>query len=310
MPADAQARIRQLASNVTFRESLGKANSIIVPFNDAGSSVPLYCVHSLSGKATDYSALALMLGPDQPFYALQVPFKNRDTDFGGDICKVSIPQIARHYAEALQRFQPEGPFALGGWSYGVILAFEMAQQLRAMGREVALLVAFDLVPLNVNAPANRITFASEVLWTAPRWIRAHPLVREKGILAFAGHTLGKAAGIAQRRFTGAPSEPVGDTVDKYVRPEHYPPAHLALMQTMLDVAALYVPQRYDGAVQVYAATSEVPISHAACMRRDWRALAPRAEVRAVSGTHRSMIEDRDGQALARHLYGRLAALSQ
>ncbi|HEY5336679.1 MAG TPA: thioesterase domain-containing protein, partial [Rhizomicrobium sp.] len=207
---------------------------------------------------------------------------------------------------------PEGPFALGGWSYGVILAFEMAHQLRKMGREAALLVAFDLVPLNVNAPSNRIAFASEVLWNASRWMRAHPLVREGRVLQFAGQAWGKAVGAAKRRLSGTvpPSGPIKDVIENYVRPEHYPPAHLALMQTMLDVAELYVPERYDGAVQVYAATSEVPAVHFARLRRDWRALAPLAEVRAVSGTHRSMIEERDGQALAAHLSERLAIFAK
>ena len=95
--------------------SLGRAKNIIVPLNEGCARLPFYCVHSLSGKATDYIALARMRGPEQPLYGIQMPVKNRNADFGGAIASLSIPAIADYYREALERFQPSGALALGGW---------------------------------------------------------------------------------------------------------------------------------------------------------------------------------------------------
>ena len=297
VPTDPLARMRQLASNVTWRESLGKAVDIIVAFNDSGTSVPLYCVHSLSGKATDYGRLAMLLGPRQPFFAIQLPVQNRDETFGGALGQVSIPHIARHYVEALEQFQPDGPLALAGWSYGVIIALEMAQQLAARGRDIALLVAFDLAPLNVAAGTGGPTYKIDLARNALPWLMNHRLIKKRAFAQFGARMLLK------RPAKAAPSE---DRIENHVDPANYPPAHARLMQKLLDAAALYVPQTYGGRVQAYAAVSEVSFAAFAQMKRTWQAIAPNAHTLLVAGTHRSMIEEPDGRRMARHLAALLA----
>ena len=83
-----------------------------------------------------YFGLAQELGPDQPFYGLQAVGLYQAPHR-------SIEEMASHYLEALQTVQPEPPYLLGGWSLGGLIAFEMAQQLRRSGREVALLALID-----------------------------------------------------------------------------------------------------------------------------------------------------------------------
>ena len=51
--------------------------------------------------------------------------------------------MARHYVEAMRELHPEGPYLLGGWSFGGLVAFEMARQLAAAGAEVPLLALLD-----------------------------------------------------------------------------------------------------------------------------------------------------------------------
>ena len=51
--------------------------------------------------------------------------------------------MALSYIEALKEVQPEGPYLLGGWSMGGIVAFEMAQQLQRDGHEISLLALLD-----------------------------------------------------------------------------------------------------------------------------------------------------------------------
>lgn len=62
--------------------------------------------------------------------------------------------MAAYYIEALRRVQPSGPYFLGGWSFGGLVAFEMAQQLQKAGDEVALLAMLDTVaPVPGNTPS-------------------------------------------------------------------------------------------------------------------------------------------------------------
>ena len=82
--------------------------------------------------------LARILGPEQRFYGIQAPPEMHNAEFA-----VSIESMARYYLEALVAFQPEGPYLLGGWSAGSVIALEMAQLLKVSGRKVELLIALD-----------------------------------------------------------------------------------------------------------------------------------------------------------------------
>ncbi len=99
---------------------------------------PLFFVHPVGGNVFCYADLAHHLGAEQSFYGLQ--------SFGlaeGQTPLAEISEMAGRYLEAVVRAQPEGPYLLGGWSMGGIIAFEMAQQLQSAGQEVALLALLD-----------------------------------------------------------------------------------------------------------------------------------------------------------------------
>ena len=68
--------------------------------------------------------------------------KHRGLEEGQDP-HTRIEDMAAYYIEALQTVQPTGPYLLGGWSMGGVVAFEMAQQLHAQGQRVALLALLD-----------------------------------------------------------------------------------------------------------------------------------------------------------------------
>ena len=303
-PAARLARMQQLASNVAWTESLGRAKAIIVPLNESAKGLPFYCVHSLSGKATDYIALARMLGPDQQLYGIQMPVKNRDAQFGGAINTVSLPAIAAYYRQALERFQPSGPLALGGWSVGSLIAYEMARQLRAGGRDVRLLVAFDMAPWNSGAATSprHLPYLGALLRNALPWAVHHRLFRQPSLQAIRDIVAQKAAATAVAPMSSEERYLAKDFIDT----AKYPPAHVALMQDILDVMLRYQPGRYDGKVQVYVAKTEVAFSHFPKMKAQWRAVAPMAGIAPVAGSHQSMIEEKNGARLAQHL-GRLLA---
>jgi thioesterase domain-containing protein len=79
------------------------------------------------------SVLARYLGADQPFYGLAQHFTGKKIRF------TRIEDIANHYIEEMQTVQARGPFFLGGYAIGALIALEMAEQLRQRQQEVALL---------------------------------------------------------------------------------------------------------------------------------------------------------------------------
>jgi amino acid adenylation domain-containing protein len=112
--------------------------SPLVRLREGGNREPFFCVHGVGGNVLDMRELAMAMPPDQPFYCLQA----RGLD-GHSEPFPSIEEAAECYIEEIQRVQPEGPYFLGGRSYGGIVAFEMARRLRAMGETVGILALID-----------------------------------------------------------------------------------------------------------------------------------------------------------------------
>ena len=303
-------RLRQSLSNVTWRETLGKENRFVIRLNDQGTRIPFFCVHSLTGKATDYVPLAQKLGPEQPFFSLQIPPASRTPDYGGLIAPLSIPAIAAHYVAAITALRPTGAIALGGWSIGAIIALEMAQQLRAQGRDIPLLVIIDMITCNPEFPRHtRMLRALDTLLHSASWLASHQLVKDglqtQALLARGRAKLAALGSRMRGNRLPAREEVIGDRVDV----TKFPPSHAALMQQMFDSGQTYVPARYDGPVQIYAASTEVALTHLAKLRWGWRHIAPRARIATMPGAHQTLFSGPEGDVLAAHLAAQLAALT-
>ncbi|HEV7515840.1 MAG TPA: amino acid adenylation domain-containing protein, partial [Thermoanaerobaculia bacterium] len=111
--------------------------SPLVPIQPRGTERPLYLVHPVGGNVLCYAELARRLGEDQPVYGLQ------SLGLSGSAPQETVAEMAASYVAAVKAAQPEGPYRLGGWSIGGVLAYEMARQLRESGAEVELLALFD-----------------------------------------------------------------------------------------------------------------------------------------------------------------------
>lgn len=110
----------------------------LVPIKPTGNKMPLYIVHGAGLNVLLFNALAINMHPDQPVYGLQAKGLN-----GIDEPLTDIKDIAAHYISAIQAQNPNGPYALAGYSFGGIIAYEMAVQLEALGKKVKMLAMFD-----------------------------------------------------------------------------------------------------------------------------------------------------------------------
>ena len=118
--------------------SLSQSHSTLVPLRASGSKPPLYCIHPDHGLVLFYQALANRLPADQPVYGLQ----SVGVD-GEEAPLATLEEMAARYLQDIRRFQPAGPYHLGGYSLGGVVAAEMARQLHAEGQSVGLLALFD-----------------------------------------------------------------------------------------------------------------------------------------------------------------------
>ena len=111
----------------------------VVPIQPQGSQPPLFFVTGILGSVFDLYPLAKYCGCDRAFYGL----RSLGTD-EGEFPLTRMEDIAEHHIQAIQKIQPQGPYLLGGHSFGGKVAFEMAQQLRAKGHEVSFLALMDI----------------------------------------------------------------------------------------------------------------------------------------------------------------------
>ncbi|MEH1934482.1 MAG: SDR family oxidoreductase [Nostoc sp.] len=141
--------IKQLAT-ILQEQANYQTSSPLVAIQPQGSKPPLFFVHPVGGNILCYYELSLHLDSDQPFYGLQALGLNGESQ-----PYTRIEDMAAKYIEALRQIQPNGPYFLGGWSMGGIVAFEMATQLLRHGDQVAMLAMLDSpAPVNTEQIAE------------------------------------------------------------------------------------------------------------------------------------------------------------
>ncbi|ADO71805.1 non-ribosomal peptide synthase-like protein [Stigmatella aurantiaca DW4/3-1] len=129
-----QADTIQKLASVLRQEGLAAARTPLVRIQETGDQPPLFFMHPTGGDVLCYAPLARQLGPRQPFYALQAVVDQEAE---------SIEAMAARYLEEVRKVRPKGPYRLGGWSTGGILAQAMARQLEEAGEQVELLMLLE-----------------------------------------------------------------------------------------------------------------------------------------------------------------------
>ncbi len=141
----------------------------VVDLGAAGAGAPLFLVHPIGGGILCYRGLARCFDGVRGVLGLQALGLEGDTEPETDLVR-----MASRYVDALRIARPEGPYFLGGWSMGGVVAFEMARQLTAEGQEVPLVFLIDC-----SVPGRRRT--------------SRPLDDHESLMAFAAD-LARTAG--------------------------------------------------------------------------------------------------------------------
>ncbi len=124
--------------------SEGRAYShpgVIIPLRPEGSRIPLFLIHGVDGDIMRFQPLANMLAADLPVYGI------RSQALLGERALTRVEDMAAYYLSELRRFQERGPYYFLGFSFGAMVAFELASQLRAQGERVGMLAMLDSRPM-------------------------------------------------------------------------------------------------------------------------------------------------------------------
>ncbi len=262
----------------TLRQETSSALATLVTLQASGSKPPFFCVHGVGGNVIGYQPLAKHLGSDQPFHALQA----RGLD-GQQEPLTRIEEMAALYVDEIRKVQPEGPYHLGGLSFGGIVAFEMAQQLTRAGQEVALVALFDTAPVGFpQDAATRMRTHMDVLVHGPdRWLYLFKRIRR-----------------VWRKVVYRSWQTAFAVFDRFKRP--LPRALRDVQQANYLALRLYRPRVYDGSVVFFYAERE-PAGFTREKRHGWSVLANDVFSEEVPGDHLTMLEEPHVRGLAAKL---------
>ena len=132
------ATVEKLAKLVDNKKGDKIKGHSVIPLKPGGTRTPLYLIHGIGLNAQRFKNLAQHFDDDQPVFGLQGIGIN-----GVENSLETVEEIAAQYIDHISKLNPEGPYALAGHSYGGIIAYEMARQLKYQGKKVNLLAMLD-----------------------------------------------------------------------------------------------------------------------------------------------------------------------
>lgn len=259
--------------------------SSLVPLQPLGDGPPLFLVHSMPGDVLGYGGVVFHLGTQLPCYGLQSLGLHRPEE-----AHTRLHEMAAYYVNLIRSHQSHGPYYLGGWCYGGIIAVEMALQLLAAGEKVAFLGL-------IETPAP-----------APGWTHLGYYIRRLGCLlqmphkAMALYLLEKIKyyrGVKQaNRLRFRRLEPgEGKSAAEVEASNRYLERLELVYKANDDALRFYRSRYYPGKIVLFNAAEQDP-----ALIRDaqygWTGLADDIETHVIAGNHATILMEPQAQMLA------------
>ena len=278
------------------------SQSPLVPIQPRGSKPPLFLVHGAGGDVLwGYANLAAHTSPDQPIYGIKSRGQLGLEEFE------RLQDTAAYYLEAIRRFQPSGPYFLGGYCLGGNVAYEMARQLRQQGETVGFVALLDSAPANAGyervawwRPGFALRFARNLRFWLADFSALAPGERWRFIWR-KSRALGRKL---LRRIHGGGHSATVDLED-VIDPAHFPQNELRLWRIHLQALEDHVEQPYDGPVDLFRTRGQPLL----CSFEEdfcWGSLVTGGvTITHIPGSHENIFMESNVRFLARVLQTRL-----
>ncbi len=214
----------------------------VIPLRDDVDGLPLYCTLGYD----QYVDLARDLGSRFPVYGVYHPFESLILENGEELVTdeevPTVEEVARGYVRAIRAHRPEGPYCIGGLSFGGTVAFEVARQLRAAGQEVPVLALFDTI-------LPRSEKRDWLGWLWARWAQLQAASRQEGLqkLGALRRKIHERLACAAKLEAASPVAPEEETPARQIRKRQKRMFHI--MSHRYDRAGLH----YDGKATLFRA---------------------------------------------------------
>ena len=216
------------------------AASPLVEIQPKGSKRPFFCVHPIGGHVYCYTDLARHSGVDQPFYGLQsIGLRGEQEP------QTQIADMAADYLKALQAVQPQGPYLLGGYSFGSLVAFEMARQLQQQGQVVDLRALFDTEIASLSEKSKEQERADDAVLLANLFERLPLLPPDQLRQLDPDARLAYMMDVAKANYV-IPSDFEFSQARSFLK----------VLRANLKAAANYMPKTYQGQITLFQAREQ------------------------------------------------------
>ncbi len=262
-------------------------DSPLVEIRPTGNRPPLFLMHPAEGNVLCYADLVRHLDVDIPVYGLQARGLTGEQE-----PHKSIEAMVSDYIGLIRTVLPKGPYRLGGWSTGGLVAYEMARELVAQGEPVEIVVMLDThlpqtdrEPPKIDPGKRMADFAKERGFELPSDFSAMPATKQIDVF------------LAHAKAANAMPEGLGEEqVHRLQRRSS------AVFQANMEAVQRYVVQPYSGRVVLVRAT-EAPKSGAGEPESDggWSKFGASLEVVQVPGSHESMIKEPHARSATKFL---------
>jgi thioesterase domain-containing protein/acyl carrier protein len=296
--------VRRLGE-IIGQNSAPSSSSALVALKAQGTKPPFFCVHGVGGAVHSMVELARHFATDQPFYALRAVSQN-----GSNEADRSIEELAAEYLAAIRTLQADGPYYLGGYSFGGSVALEMAQQLHAQGRKVACLAILDHTPPPTRyqtafwSPAGLLEFFGNL----PLWLRDDLFRAGSSRVFHRFRLLGRSVLRRMRSLLGrTPSDSGAPEVDAFFDLARIPEQFRRLLVANYRALRAYVPKVYPGRVTLFRARTR-PLLRMHGLDLGWSKLAGGGlDIHVIPGNHETILKQPNVQVLAARLQSCLAS---
>jgi amino acid adenylation domain-containing protein len=280
--------IRDMAQLVRRRQRGEETWSPLVPLQSQGKHSPLFCAPVSGGSAYYYRNLAAHIGSDRPLYTFEPIGMS-----GSHEPHETLEEMAAYYLEQMRAVQPQGPYFLCGLSFGGVVAFEMARQLKAAGEQIGSVMLFDSwAPghpvLRENASPNILRAAvQEIHYRSKAHLNHLSILPD--VKARMRYLYGGIVRLKQNLLDKAARRPLHS--------DRLNPSSLELPKLFWNVRdaeararAAYRPERYSGTIHLLQARVQHP-KYSSVPLLGWQPLAAHVEVIITPGTHYSLLDE-------------------
>ncbi|KPA10516.1 Thioesterase domain protein [Candidatus Magnetomorum sp. HK-1] len=139
------------------RHNLAYHQSTLTPLQTRGEKNPIYCIHPIEGTVFCYKELSQYMKNKRPVYGCQA--------YGiipGTKPIHQIKKMAATYLNCIKTVQPRGPYILLGWSFGGVIAYEIACQLQINNEQVKLFIIDSPLPGSTGFELQNLDFLKKL----------------------------------------------------------------------------------------------------------------------------------------------------